>query len=596
MDCRLSKEMIVSYVGDIVTLRLEAKKDISRENIKWSTTGECLVIREFSGDDRHAFNDGVLVTVIKVGEGTVSAEYCGQKYTCIVKGVKSGAKDNGELKFYRGDLHVHTSMIHDHDLFAERMEELPCDCLKSAYECGELDFTVLSDHASTNNDRNFFCCFEEAEKDEYDGMVIFPGCESEVTIIEKDRFGYSHKNSGEIVTLNAHGYADSYTWEDFYSKLQDSPFAKAVLAHPGVVGWDDNGIWNFSLDINSNNPEFRRLVKLVEMGNGKYDESSMLYHYTYSQALDCGLKIAPCSTSDSHGAYKPAPAKTIIVSTGKSREAFAEAIDNHRVYACDTGVVQLIFTVNDHGMGETLPVTQLYRFHVEAELMRNVADAMPVKLCVISDYGKRIKEMSFDGEADFEIKSDSARFFYVMLVDKLGRKTWSAPVWTGRAFDDYSYISELRPICKKDFEATDEKTGKSAQAVISDNPGDVWDSGDTSASVVIDMKSEKEICAVGHVAPPVLRFELNDAGINIEDKVTEFVAQYRVSASCDGENYSVLREGCIRVFGGEDMITFEPVKARYIRFEALTSTGRDSEVAKFADAVIKIGELSVFER
>lgn len=597
MNIHLSKSEITSYCGNVLPLKLKSDIDISGENIKWHTDSDCIAIRDFADGKEFAFADGILVTLVKEGCGEIICEYDGKKYECNITVTKRRtASREDEFKAYPADLHIHTSLDHNHETFAKRENELPYQCIESTLASGAVECSVLTDHAGVTNDKDFFRGFVDDEETPHDGLIVFPGAESEITVIEKDRFGLSHKNSGESVTINASNYSNSHTWEEHYAKMADSEFAVASLAHPAVVGWDENGIWNYSLYKNSRHPEFKRLMRLTEVGRGDYKESAMLYHYAYSQALDCGLKISPCSTSDSHGTYNPVIGKTFILSPEKSKEMFYDALTSNRVYACESGAVDLRLTINGHIMGETLPITDTYKFRVEASLLKEVENAVPVKCTVVSDYGKKLLTIPFDGKAEFEIKSDTARYFYIVLTDSEARKTWSSPVWTGREFDDFSYVENLKAIDKAKFSAVDENKGTDASVIINGNPKDVWEANDKTASIVIDMKEEKVISAVGHYAPPVFRFELMEAGIPIETKVTEFACEYRISTSCDGKEYSEIKSGYVRAFGGEDVLPFEPTVARYVRFEVLSTVGKDTERAEFANAEVKISELSIFER
>ena len=596
MSIYLSKTEITSYCGNVVPLKLIADHDISCDSIKWQSDSDHIKIRDFSKSKDYAFNNGVLLTLSKEGCTKVICEHDGKKYECKVSiSKRRHATRDDKMNVYPADLHIHTSKEHKRDIFAAREVDFPSDCIASAKDSGAIECSVLTDHACTLNDRDFFRGFTDEEETPHSGLVVFPGAESEITVIEKDRFGLSHKNSGESVTINASNYSNAHSWDEHFANMADSEFVVAGLAHPCVVGWDKNGIWNYSLYKNSQNPEFKRIMRLTETGRGDYSQSSMLYHYVYSQALDCGLKISPCSTSDSHGSYEPVIGKTFIVSPEKSKEMFYDALVSNRIYACDSGAVELKMSVNGCIMGEIMPITDTYKFHIEASVIKNVENAMPVNCTVVSDYGKKLLTVPFDGSADFEIKSDSARYFYVLLTDSEARKTWSSPVWTGREFDDFSHIEKLKPIDKNGWTAFDEITSSDASAVINDNPKDVWGGKAETASIIIDMKEEKQIAAVGHYAPPVFRFELMEADIPIESVVTEFACEYKISTSCDGKEYEEAKSGYIRAFGGEDVLAFEPKAARYVRFEVLSTVGADSERKEFEGKKVKIGELSIFE-
>ena len=592
----LSKEKIDTFCGNVFPLQLLAEEDLSKAPIVWSIEGEAVTIRNFAASEEFPFTNGILVTAIKPGEAVICAKLEGQRYCCqtIVREQQTAADDE-PLQYYIGDLHIHSSMEHDHEKFAVRTEEFPEELLEQIAREGILDFCVVSDHGDTLNDKDFFRGFVADEKVSHEKLVVFPGAESEVTSIERDRYGYSHKNSGEIVTLNANNYAGVKTWEEFLDRFSDSPFGFAILAHPHVVGYDQNGIWNFYLQKNQQ-PELKKLVKLVELGNGEPRESNIIYEHYYSVALDCGYHVAPCCDSDSHAAYKYCPGKTVIMAPEKSKEAFLDAVRKHRVYACESGLVELDYRVNGYGAGATLPLTERYQFKVSVALRQEEASAMPVKCEVITDYGWKIKTVDMTGvnTVTFEVISDTARYFYLRLVDAEGRKTWSAPVWTSRVFDDMSRLFTMKALDKTSFTAYDEVARADAGVLINDDPRAIYRSACQTASIVIDMKEEQVVCGLGHITPVLLRDEVKQQGISILDTVAEFAGDCRILVSMDGENFREVVSGSVRVFGGEDLFTFPSVRARYVKFEVLSTVGKNTDRPQFADAPLRMAELTVF--
>lgn len=598
MKCYLSKTEIDTFCGNVLPLQLLAEEDISRKPIVWKVQGDAVSIRDFADGEEFPFGNGILITALKEGRAEVCAQLEGCRYVCQVRvsAPKTDSK-SGKWNYYVGDLHIHTTLEHDHDQFAARTECFPCDVIRQISEEGVLDFSVVSDHGDTLNDRDFFRGFVEDEEVSHENLVVFPGAESEVTSIEYDRYGHTHKNSGEIVTLNANNYAGVETWQEFYDKFADSPFGFAILAHPHVVGYDKNGIWNFFLEKN-NTPELKKLVRLVEMGKGTPGDSAIIYEHYYSVALDCGFKVAPCCDTDSHARYEMAPAKTFIMASGKSKELFLDAVQNNRVYASESGLVELDFTVNGCGAGETMPLVSQYQFHVGIALRQCDPAAMPVKCEVISDYGVKLKtlEVKAGSSLDFEILSDSARYFYIRLVDGRGLKTWSAPIWTGRAFDDPAEKLSLTPLDKSEFTAWDEVSGQDAGVLINDDPWMDYNSSHQTASILIDMKKEYEICALSHITPAVFRDKMRELGLSICDKISGFACDYIISVSSDGNNFKECLKGSVREFGGEDIFMFPDVRARYVKFEVLNTVGKASELPQFADACLSMAEISVWKK
>lgn len=596
MSIALFPEKIESYCGDVLPLQLKGEKDLSKDNIRWSVSGNAVTIRSFEGEKDTNFTNGVLVTLKEEGTASVTAEYEGTAYTCPVTVRKRRTAAKGEpLQYFLGDFHDHLAEIHNHDLFAARESGFPAEYIEKVTSDGRMDFSVISDHAIVTNERDFFRGFTDAQAAQPMDYVVFPGSESEVTLIENDRFGLSHKNSGEIVCVNADNFVFSREWQPFYDALETSPFAVCVLAHPQIVGWDKNGIWNFCLDKN-NTPRMKDLVKGVEMGQGH--AGCMLYEHTYSVALDCGFRVSVTCSSDCHGpnwGFDAWPGKTVIMAPEKSKEMFLDALLNRRFYATESGNVKLFCTVNGCGMGETLSETETYRFHVEASTFRPDAEAVPVKLQVVSDYGSTLytAENADLSSFDFVLNSDTARYFYLRFVDKRGRKTWSAPFFTGRPTDETA-LPELTPLDKSNFTATELLSGNDAGAVINNDPMIPWDGDAPTAEIVIDMKENKEIRAVGHYPTRYVMSYFQSTGASQTEKFAKFAHGYELSVSNDGENYTPCATGVLRIFGGEEYIRFPKTEARYVKFKVTSTIGKASDLPAYKDAAVSISELTIF--
>lgn len=600
MKRALSRNSIESYCGNVLPLRLLGGVEYGQEPITWRCVGDCVQMNTFAGEEKGKFTDGVLLTLLKPGKATVTAMLDGEEYVCSVSvhAIKEASSED-PMNYYIGDFHDHATATHNPEEFQNRGAGiLPVDYIRQVRDEGLLDFGVVSDHACLLNDKEYYLGYSGAEEAEPMDLIVFPGAEAEVTAIEEDRFGVPHKNSGEIVVVNAKGYASTRSWEEFFARYADSPFAIAVLAHPQIVGISVKGIWNFCLEKN-NSPRFQQMIRGVEMGDGTDRSSNLINEYVYANALDHGFRVAPTCSSDSHGpewGYHRFPGKTIIMAPEKSKEAFMDALMHNRFYASSSGNIKLKYTVN----GKTAPVTLLeatkYDFHVELSYFYEDETTVPVKCQVISNGGVAVKELALDNDSsfDFTVESETATYFYLCLIDSEGRKTWSCPVWTGRA-PASEPTEPLVPLSKDGCTAVDVKSGKDASVVINNNPYDPWFAEGATCSVLIDLQEPKKIAALGHY-PRIFDKIFKRLGIDTRDMIAQFPSRYEIHTSMDGVTFEKQAEGRFLVFGGEEIIRFPEHSARYVRLDVLSTTGLESARKIYADAKVAISELTVFQK
>lgn len=600
MARRLSSDRICSYCGNVLPLRLLGGTAYGKDSITWESDSGCVQITSFSGQEDGCFTDGILLTLLKPGTAVVTARLEGKEYPCQVTVREMRTAAPGQtLNYYIGDLHDHTCKKHRPEEFQAKKSDFPIDFIRQIRDEGKLDFCVVSDHACLLNPREYFRGYADGEDAQPMELVVFPGCEAEITPLETDRYGIVHKNAGEIVTFNASSYSAVDTWADFFDDFSRSPFAISCLAHPQAVGSSTKGMWNFCLEKN-NSPRFRQMVRLVEMGNGSPIKSNLINEYVYSVALDNGFRLSPACNSDCHGplwGYDSFPGKTVIMAPERSKEAFTDALRSNRVYATESGNVKLFWSVCGRAAPTTLPLTSKYEIHVELDFFHKDPSTIPVKCQVISDHGLCVKTLEdFDASSfDFTVESGSARYFYLRLVDREGRKTWSAPVWTGRPIDE-KRADLLTPLGKSGFTATDEASGADASGLLNDDPTDPWFSQNSACSILIDMGQAQRIAGLGHYPRLLDDEQLQQEGISHPEATSHFPYEYRISTSRDGNSFTPRAAGVFRIFGGEDVIPFEEHTARFVRLEVLSTTGRNSERKAYRDANIAMAELTVYQK
>lgn len=191
----------------------------------------------------------------------------------------------------------------------------------------------------------------------------------------------------------------------------------------------------------------------------------------------------------------------------RSREAFILALRENRFYASESGNIKLLCSVNGHSAPCDLSLTDTYKFHIDISNFRDEPDTHPEKIMVISDYGSTVFELDARGNSsfDFELHSESARYFYLRIIDKRGRKTWSPPVWCGRAFDNDITTQDIAPLDMSEVSAY--YNGKEIPEIINGNPYESYLFDSPICEIILDMKEEREICALGYYPRLVLRDE-----------------------------------------------------------------------------------------
>lgn len=594
---KISRAAISTFVGEAIAVYLISDSGLFMDGVEWVLPEHGASVKRLDTDGEYGTGAGIVIAFSECGEYTVKAIYEGNEYTSRITVREMRSFAGGEYNYYRGDLHVHTSMIHVRDPFSKRDCDFPYDMLKAVKDEGKMDFTVISDHGDVLCGREFLRGFVDAERIEPIDTVIFPGSESEASLYEYDRFGTQHKHSGEVVVLNSTNYSAALSWEEFVSDHETAPKPLAIFAHPQVVGGGKTGLWNNQY-MRNRGKGLERIMRGVEMGNGENRTENQIHEYSYPDALDAGFFVSTTCSSDSHGpvfGMAACTGKTVIMAPEKSREAFIDAIDNRRFYATESGNVKLSYSVNGIEAPATLPLTGEYRFSVRIGYFTADCDSEIVECQVVSDYGERILTVDADGKdtLDFGVSSEGARYFFLRLVDRKGRKTWSTPVITGRACDENDEKS-YTPIDESEYVICDENGTE--QPILKDRnlSTDVVFPGET-VTLTATLGAPRTVSAVGITHLKIYNHMVRNGGFKTPDLVKGFVSRYRISVSTDGEHYDEVRSGRILVYGDEVVLGFEPREVRCVRFECLTTVGKESSVKDYADATVRISELSLFE-
>lgn len=592
---RLSFTEINSFVGDIFPIRLISDSgELCKCDIRWRCTGDSVAIRTFD-EGEYAFSDGALIILKQKGVGEVIATLDGVEYRARVTAHDITEKDT-ELSYFVADLHDHTSLNHNPQEFATQEYGKIEDYLDFVNKEGLYDLTVISDHAEVTNDYLFFRGIALTREGGYNNVITLAGAESEITYTERDRFDILHRMSGEIVTLNSAGYAFTNDFSKLEEELSSSPEPIAIFAHPHVIGYSTNGIWCFDFKRRAT-PEMLRIIRGIEMGSGDDAKENLLHEYAISAALDAGFRVSTTCSSDAHGpswSYHDTPGKTIIMARNRSRESFVSALRENRFYASESGNVKLSYTVNSTTAPCDLALTDEYKFHVDLSYFKEDIDSVIKTIMVISDYGKAVFELDTDGASsvDFTIKSETARYFYLRLIDRCGRKTWSPPVFCGREYDGAT-LDKLTPIDMKKARAY--YNGNELSALIDGDPFNSTLFDTPTPEIIIDMGEVRSVSAVGYYPHIILRDTAKGEGWTTSCESANLISHYKIELSSDGVNYTEAYRGVSLNLGIENIARFERTDARFIRFTSLATVGTASRLDNYRSSPARLGNLSVFE-
>jgi len=581
---KLNYNEINSFVGDIAPLTV-SDFSLDEENISWENSDNSVVmLRKFD------FANGCLIALLSEGKATVTATHNGEKAICKISVRRRREYKGGKLNRYFADLHTHTSMNHNSNTFPFRDEsEWAKMSLGEAQGEGKLDAMAVTDHACLVTDLEFFRTQLAGRQFETEAFITFPGTESEVSEIEEDKWGIKRKNSGEVVTFNACGYANCRTWQEYFEKTQGNPFAIGGFAHPQIYGTPASkapGIWNFSFETKTTEAH-RKRFKFIELGNGEDRGSNLINDGDYSLALDCGYHLAPTMDSDCHESpwgINAQPGKTVIYAEEKSHEAFLDALLHSRFYATESGDVDLFYTVNSCISGDTLPMTDKYDFFVDIQSFG--AGKEPIILEVISDCGYTVYKCDCHyGQIEFTLMSDTASYFYLVLTDASGLRTWSAPVFTGRkncfryaGGDDLTKIENVK--CAE------------SDKVTNGNPYDSYLADKPTATLNFDLGRQQGVRALGYYPHLSAYGEGVGQGMSQETQ-SRFVKTADIYVSNDGKSFTKSKFALLRAYGGEQFIEINE-ECRYVRMN-ISSVGAGLLHRGYENQPVQVGELTFYK-
>jgi hypothetical protein len=509
--------------------------------------------------------DGIILKLLKPGETIVTAKINDSTASCKIKVLPfTSTTSTFKLKGYFGDLHSHTGYS-DGKL-------TPDDAFKQAKLGLKADFLAITDHTPSISDKEWFETIRAAEKyNEVGKFLAIPSYEGYYHLKTDVEDGRIIMNGNEAIGYNTLEKPYSINEEDdTYSMMLKYDRAVAMFPHPGEASGDSNLIWNAYDEYRRIHPSAREIMRLLEVRN-ETSAYNMLHEASYTVALDHGWYISPAAISDNHstGWTTDYNFRTVILTPKLTRQHLYEAIKENRVYATEDNNLELRFYVNNHIMGSKLKCNTegTYDIKITArEPDKGNKQNKIAKLEVISDYGKVVysKDLnSYSSNESIKLSSDTARYFFVRITKKDGKKAWSSPVWTGRAFDPVKPREEKNErIANKNWiiTAANVEEGTASKA-FDGNIETCWQSTGENAEFIVDMGKEEKLAAIGYVKHTI---PLAD-----EKEANKLMADYEYYISADNKNWTKAASGTIRTFGREYYQSFTPTVGRYVKIKAI---------------------------
>jgi len=160
-------------------------------------------------------------------------------------------------------------------------------------------------------------------------------------------------------------------------------------------------------------------------------------------------------------------------------------------------------------------------------------------------------------------------------------------------------MPDLKPIDLSSATAVDTLSGADASAAIDGDVYRTWEAPSGQASVVVDLGRIQTVSAIGNY-PRIITRPQKSADPETYAKWREdhhsatIPTAFEVYTSVDGTTYEKQTDGIFRMFGGENIVTFAPTNARYVRLDLLSTVGKDAFPRIYENAKCSIGNLAVF--
>lgn len=223
-------------------------------------------------------------------------------------------------------------------------------------------------------------------------------------------------------TRNQDAFSDpANALEHYYAALASVSGSLGIFCHPGTFHGDFENFGHYSEEADA----AMQLIEVSCEGDRYLD--------AYTRALDKGWHVAPVSNPNTHGdPWEEAHSgRTVVYADALTETAFAEALQNHRVYATEDNDLEILFSLEGHSMG-----TELNRRNVgdTVTLTASVTDpsdpsAGMVEVIVNGGTVAAAREVTESAGALSFTLSPGYSYYYLRVTQPDGDVAVTAPVW-----------------------------------------------------------------------------------------------------------------------------------------------------------------------
>jgi hypothetical protein len=351
----------------------------------------------------------------------------------------------GAYRFYRGNLHAHSSYSDGNKDASTSGASTPADDYALGHLAQQFDFMGISEH---NHSQAGMSLPNYAK-----GLAQADGANQEGTFVTLYGMEYGTISGGGHVVI--YGYPKLIGWEDgnydvyspkgdytkLFSIVAQQPGAIAYLAHPQQT--DYNNLFNSPL--NSTTAEVlvgsaMRSGPAFSTNTTYSNPSTGTYEARFKDALRLGYHVGPTIDHDSHYSVfgRSTAGRLVLLAPTLTRPALLDALQQRRFYAADDFNEEVTFQVGTQPMGSVL--TQAGAPTLTLTITDPDANDAVTSITLYSGIpgsGTAAAQLtSSSGSATLtytdEIPDQSSYYYYAVITQADGDKVWTAPIWYTR--------------------------------------------------------------------------------------------------------------------------------------------------------------------